>query len=312
MPEIISITSFLEFNILQTSQLTADVSIGGVTLNLINGNGFDTDHVILVGEPGAEGSEIVTPSDVTGKVVTVSALTQDHKKGRNVYVLRSNKARVYSAPNVDGTQPTTDGVYSLLGTVSHIGDKKEVEYTDDTNGDDYWYLYTFYNDVPTVAEETTKVLTDAVRGGGYGQYATVDEVRAEAGLNGNRWIKDSLIYEKLVSAESEVNASLVIGKYTLPLETIPANVKHATILLAAGYVLTVDYGAEHSGTNKDGEHKIAQAREILKSFEEGTGILLDATGSAIATGSRMGGYPDSNAADASPSEARVFSMTDTF
>ena len=311
MPEIISITSFLEFNILQRTESTADIVVGGTTVNIKNSNGFDTDHVILIGEPGAEGSEVRTPSGVSGKVVTIDALTQDHKTGVNVYLLRSNKARIYAAPNVDGTRPTTD-TYVLLDAVTHIGDKKEIEYTHSSGGSDYWYLYTFFNDVPIVDEETSKVLADAIRGGGYGNYATTDEVRAEAGLNGNRWIKDSFIYDKLVYAESEVDTSLLIGKYTLPLSTIPGNVRHATILLAAGYLLTTDYGPEHSGTNKDGEHKIAMARKILAKFEAGQGRLVDETGAVISTGSAMNGYPDSTAETSSPSEARVFSMNDTF
>ena len=311
MPEIVFVDSFQDFNIIQQSELTSDVSIAGTTLNIKNGNGFDTDHVILIGEAGAEGSEIRIPSDVSGKVITIDALTQDHKSGRKVYVLRANKARVYSAPNVNGTRPTTD-TYSLLSPVTHIGDKLEVEYNDTVGGSDFWYLYTFYNDIPTTPVESSKILTDAIRGGNFGNYASPDQVRTEAGLDGNRWIKDSLIYEKLVSAEDEVNASLLIANYTLPLSVIPPKVSHATILLAAGYLLTTDYGAEHSGTNKDGEHKIAQARVILKEIEEGKGRLTDETGTIIQTGSKMAGWPNSTTKSADPKQPKVFSMSDVF
>ena len=311
MAEIITIVSFPRFNILQQTELTSDVAEGATSLPIKNEQGFDTDHAILIGSPGADGSEITTPSSVSDEAIGVPALDQPHKSGTPIYSLRSNKARIYSAPNVDGTQPTTD-TYTLLGTATHVADQKEVEYTDSAGGSDYWYLYTFYNDIPASPEETSKVLTDAVRGGGYGRYATVDEVRLEAGLKNNIWIKDSFIYSKLIMAESEVNASLVIAGYTLPITNIPENVKHANILLAAGYVLTTDYGADQLGTSKDGDGKIARARKILSKIESGKAPLLDEDGSKIATSASINGYPDDTAKDQTPSEARWFHTTDIF
>lgn len=311
MSEIITIQAFPPFNFLQETELTSDIVEGATSLPVKNESGFDTDHAILLGSPGAEGSEIVTPSNVADEDITVGATDQSHKAGTKVYMLRGNKARVYAASNVDGTQPTTD-TYSLLGAVTLTGDVKEPEYEHVGGGSDYWYLYTFYNDIPGSPTETSKVLTDAIRGGGYGRYATVDEVRAEAGLSRNKWIKDAFVYEKLVMSESEVNGSLVLAGYSLPLDTVPANVKNATILLAAGYVLTTDYGPEHSGTNKDGEARIARARKILAGIESGKTPLVDAQGAQITTGAQMSGYPDDTAEDESPSEARIFSITDEF
>lgn len=311
MAEIISIVAFPQFNFMQETGLTTDVAEGATSLPIKNESGFDTDHVILIGSPGAEKSEIVTPSNVADGVITVPAIDHDHKAGTKVYMLRANKAKIYAAPNVDGSQPTTD-TYVFLGTVMLKGDEKETEYLHEDGGSDYWYLYTFFNDIPTPDEETDKVLTDAIRGGGYGRYATAGEVKIEAGLTRNRWIKDALIYEKLVMAESEVNASIVLAGYTLPLDTIPGNIKHATILLAAGYVLTTDYGPGHSGLSKDGNAKIAQARAILAKIESGESPILDEEGGEVVTGTKMAGYPDDSAEDETPTEARIFSITDTF
>ncbi len=311
MSQIITVQAFSEFNLMSVTELTADIAAEVTSLPVKNDNEFDTDHVVLIGSPGAERSEIATPSAVANNAITVPATDQPHKAGTKVYKLRAEQARIYAAPNVDGIRPTTD-TYSLLGAVTFSGDVKEPEYKHAAGGSSFWYLYTYLNTIPTVDEETDKVLTDAIRGGNEGRYATVDEVRIEAGLVGNKWIKSSFIYEQLISAEDEVNTSLLLGGYTLPLSPVNQQVKKANILLAAGYVLTTDYGPEHSGTNKDGEHKIKMARDILGKIESGEAPLADESGTAINRTNKVRGYPDDTAKDEVPSEARIFHISDKF
>ena len=135
-------------------------------------------------------------------------------------------------------------------------------------------------------------------------------MRAEAGIVNNRYIDNSQVYQKMIMAESEVSGSLVIGSYTLPLTTVPYDVVNATNLLAAGYLLSADYGPEFSGTSKDGERKIKQAREILARIEKHNTSLVDSIGTAIASTSRILGYPDDTAEGLSPSEGSIFKITD--
>ena len=313
MPEIITVEAFSEFNLIAESELTVDHASEVTTLTIKNDNGFDTDHIILIGSPGAERSEVATPSSVSGNSITVPETDQPHKAGTKVYSLRGDKANVYAAPNVDGTQPTTD-TYVLLGAVTFTGDVKEPEFEHTAGGSDYWYLYTFLNTQPEPDDETSKVLADGVRGGGIegGLYATVDEVRKEAGLVGNKWIENSYIYEQLIAAQDEVNTSLLLGGYTLPLSPVNKQVKKANVLLAAGYVLTTDSGPEHSGTNKDGEHKIKMARDILAKIEKGEAPLADESGTAVNRTNKVRGYPDDTAEFQTPSEHRLFRITDRF
>lgn len=306
MAELINVQSFPRFNFLQTTRLEADVSSGATSITVQNDTGFDTDHVILIGDPGNEGSEIATPSDVTSKVITVPALSNDHSKGATVYMLRANKARVYAAPNVDGTRPTTD-TYTLLDTLTIIGDKIDLEHNHEAGGSDFWYLYTFYNDIPTTAEETDKVLTSGRRGGGVGSYVSVDEVRQEAGFKNNKFMEDSWVQDSIDDAQSEVKGTLSIAGYTLPLDQpVPGSVRRATLYIAAGFLLLTDYGVGTGSTHKEGEVKVAKGRELLASFLKNTlEILDDVTEEPVASDEtkNVGGWPDDTTKDATEENA---------
>lgn len=311
MAQTLSIEQFPQFNFFEIGEITTAVAEGGTSLPVRNEDNFDTNHAILVGDPADENAEIRTPSNIADEDITIDALDHPHVKGTKIYSLRGNKVRVYRAPNVDGLQPTTD-TYSLLDTVVIQADQLEIEYTDASGSSSFWYLFTFYNDIVGPAEETEKVLTDSIRGGNIGNFSDAEAVRREAGLQANKYISNAFIYKRLIEAESEVNASLILANYVLPISYVPAFLKNATELLAAGYVLTTDYGSEHEGTNKDGNAKIKQAREILMRIEKGELQLLDESLQPITQTRHIRGYPDDEAEGKTPSEARKFTMQDKF
>lgn len=143
-------------------------------------------------------------------------------------------------------------------------------------------------------------------------YTNTMAVRREAGLQNNVYITNENIDEKIAQAESEINSSLSIASYSLPLDTVPKVITNAANLLAAGYILVQDYGPMHEGTNKDGQKKIDMARAILKQIEGREIQLLDTSSVPLAQSSRIRGYPDNSAADESPSEDRMFRVTDVF
>lgn len=295
MSELISIENFPELNIVDESELTAEVAEGATTIVVENDDNFDTDHAILVGFPGAENAEIVVPTAVSDESVTVPALDHPHEQGEPVSVLFGAKARIYRASNVDGTVPAV-GDFSLLATVTLEADSIETDYTDDTGGSDYWYLYTFYNDEPTTPEESDKDTFDSIRGGGVNLYVPIEDVRETAGLQNNRWIADHFIYRKTLSAQDEVNGSLVIAGYDLPLSTVPEQVKNAVELLASGYILTSNYGPQWEGTLKDGQNKIQQAKDIMSSIESGS-LQLIVDDEVVEAQKTVRGYPDNTTLD---------------
>jgi hypothetical protein len=307
MAEIISIENFPATNIGEITILTADAAAAQAVINVENADGLVVDDFLLIGFKGQETTELKKIQSITNLAVTNTAnLVNKHYKNESVARVRADKAKIYRAANVDGSQPA-DGSFSLLQTVTLEADQLYTEYVDSAGGSGYWYKYTFYNSVTTL--ETSLSEAVAVRGGAYGLYATTDEVRIEAGLQNNRYIADQQIYAKLVQAQSEVNGSLTIGGYSLPLTDIPEDVKNATLLLAAGYLLVMDYGAEHQGTNKDGEKKLKLGKELLAKFEAGQTPLVTAGGSVITGGNKaVNFYPTDTEAAKTPEEGgRMFS-----
>lgn len=311
MANLITIENFPASNIAEISALSADAAAGQAVINVDNAQGIVVDAYVLVGIVGGEGGQILKVQSVsTNQITFTTNLTVKHYRGEAVTRIRSNQAKIYRAANVDGTAPG-DGSFGLLTTVTLEADQLFTTYNDTTGGDGYWYKQTYINDVSLV--ETALADAIAQRGGNYGNYTDVDSVRIEAGIQNNRWITDQFVYSKLLAAQSEVNASLSIAGYVLPLTSVPELVKQITELLAAGYVLIRDYGAEHESTNKDGFSKIKMAREMLAKLESKETTLTDTTtGVALTSSNEVRGYPDNTAADLTPSEDRLFRISDRY
>jgi len=311
--EIIQIENFPASNVKEVTKITADASAGQAIVVVENTDNIAVDDYVILGVVGGESAQLAQIDVISGLSITLDAnLNLKHFDNEPFTIIKANQAKIYRATNADGTVPADASFSSLVATVSLQADQLYTEVTDTTGGSGYWWKYIFYNSTAVSSTNLSEAL--GFRGAGYGLYANTVDVRAEAGLNNNKWVSDQTIYGKLVKAQSEVNASLLIGGYTLPLSSpYPEVVSHAVILLAAGYLLTMDYGPEHNGTNKDGTLKIKQARDILAKLESGDTPLIDGAGGVSVTQtSKVRGYPDETAENATPSEARMFSITDRY
>lgn len=312
MPELLRPTNFDTANLVEITELSSNVAAGQKVANVLNAQGLTDDDFYVIGNLGGELSELAQLDSKSGNALTALAnYAQAHKLGDALTKLFGNKIRIYRAANVDGTAPA-DADFSLISTFDIEVDQSYTEYIDATGGVDFWYKKTYYNSVNLT--ETDIADSVAVRGGNYGGYATWEEVREEAGLTNNRYIPESVYQEKLLAAQSEVNASLRVGGYTLPLTVVPKLVKNATLLIAAGYVLLKDYGVATTGTNKEGNQKLTQGRLLLKGIEERRDTLTDDAGEDLPTNTteKINGYPLDSAADNNPSEGVIFRTTDKF
>lgn len=312
MAETLRPTNYDAINVLEKTELSADVAAGQKVANVINAQGIVADDFYVIGPLSAELSELAQLDSKTGNALTAEAnYANAHKRGDQVTKLFGNKMKLYRAANVDGTAPA-DASFVELVTIDIEADQSFTEYVDSLGGSGYWYKKTYYNSTNT--SETSLAASDAVRGGNYGAYATWEEVREEAGLTNNRYIPEDVYQDKLVMAQSEVNASLRVGGYTLPLAVVPKLVKNATLLIAAGYVLLKDYGVATTGTNKEGNQKLEQGRLLLKNIETKRDTLTDDAGEELTTNTtgKVNGYPDDSAAYNTPSEDRFFRTTDKF
>lgn len=295
MAEFLSIDNFGEDNLLERSELSADVAVGATALGVINDDGMDTDHAVVVGVPG-ENAEIKTPSAVASNSLTVPAIDFDHKKGEVVYKLRGHKARIYRAANVDGTLPAV-GDFSLLTTITLEADNPETEYIDENGGSSYWYLFTRYNDIPGTPEETDKDVESAVRGGNTDHYATAQDVRDESGMSANNFIPISEFVDARDDAEVIIKGTLS-KRFTLPLPEVPKILRRITRLLGASFILGGSYGVGEEGTTKESEAKYKKAMALLKQIEDGTIQLIGVADATIGTETEApSGYPNDDTPD---------------
>lgn len=319
MAELLRLTSFGPRNLLETSQLNADAAAGQAVITPKNVEGFgsaDADKYMIVGEPGSEQAEIREVSSLTATTITFSAnLTFTHRRFEKVLKLFGNQIKVYRAPNVNG-KPPADDAYTNIATVSIQPDQEFVEFNDPTGGSDFWYKQTYYNSASL--GETDKADSVAVRGGDFGHFATLWEIRSEAGMQNNPELTDEIISDRRDDAESEVKGAITAAGYTLPFAAdipTPPTVKNATKLLAAGYILLQDYGVLSEGSNKEGNAKVRLAREILKQIRDREVVLLDITEAQISAGNQIKGWPDDSTKDASAEDAggkRIFRISDKF
>lgn len=308
--EILIADNFGAINLLEETELSAGAAASQANVVVVNPQGYATNDYVLVGDVGSDRAEIKKILSITGQTITFSSnLSLDHTKDETLTKLRGNQINFYRAANVDGTVPS-DASFSLVSTVSIEPDQTETEYVDSVGGSGYWYKFTYYNDVSS--EETDISTAQAVRGGGYNQYASVDQVRTEAGLKNNKYIDDAQILEAIEDAEGQVKASLAAAGYTLPLAEVPYLIRYVTKQLAAGYLLTNSYGAQHMGTEKDGDLKIKRAMDILTKIESGkTTLTIPPTDETVSQDTTsIAGYPDDTASD--NCEGPKFSMNQTW
>lgn len=302
MATTLSLLNFSTANIAETTQVSTDASAGAVSVVVKNANNLAIDDYVVIGLLGSELSELKRITGLSTQTLTVSATSFAHKANEPVSELRGNQIKVYRAANVDGTQPS-DGSFSLLTTVDIDVDQPFTIYTDSTGGSDYWYKQTYYHSVSTA--ETAIADSTAVRGGDYGHYVTIEEVRIEAGFTNNPDVTDQMISDRRDDAESQVNGVLKSAKYTLPLTApYPPVIKNITKLLAAGYLLLQDYGVGADSTNKEGRAKIELAEMLLGKIMRKEIVLVDQfTSSELGSSSILRGWPDSSTATASVEDA---------
>lgn len=294
-----------DFIKLERSFLMADASAGSnVTLTLANNDGMAENTFIVVGQEGSERAELAMINQAVspGGSVRVATLIRDHKKGEPITVYRYNKRKFYGALTATGSyvELTDDGSPVTIQVDDPNGTRFEY-----TGSEGYLYFKsTYYNSVTT--DETDIDKATATLGDESARYASTYGIRKMAGFVENPFIKDSRIEQKRNQAENEVN-SYLLSVYTLPLSEVPPLIEQITELLAAGYIMWEEYGADGGGGKMLGE-----ARAILKSIANGTQRLIGADGTELATtssSSMLEGYPNDSV---SYSDERRFSIKQRF
>lgn len=291
MAQLISLSGFDQFNLGEKTTLSSDALSNQSTLQVENIVTFSVNNFLAIGHIGSETCEIKKIQSISGKTITLtSSLDHLHKKTEPIQVLRYDQLRLYRAANIDGSIPPMSS-FTLLATIPLEGDQMTVEYLDQAGGSNFWYRYTYYNSHSS--SETPLGSSQAIRGGDYGKYASIDEIRIEAGFQNNTDVTDQMIADRREDAESEIKSVLYVAGYTLPLQApVPPIIKNITKLLAAGYLLLQDYGVLSEGTNKEGIKKISLARELLEKIRTKEIVLIDQLNEvSYSRSGKIAGYP---------------------
>lgn len=309
----IRVQNFPSLNIKELTYLSADVAAGLSTFTPENIQGLSENDFIFIDQPGQEQVEKRQITDITTGVVTVAALSNPHNKGAQVMAVVGDQVKLYRASNVDGSIPA-DGSFSAVGSAVDLdSDNVETEITDSSGGTGYWYKYVYYNS-NTAQEVSNLADVDAVRGGGFGDYTTLSEIRFEAGMQSNKYVTDVYIAECRLAAQAEIDAALKF-RYTVPFDPVPELVSYIAKVLAAGMVLVREYGPQAEGTSKEGKNKLDEARDLLKKIQDGVIDLVDAIGNPISATNRVTGWPNAETEDAEPEDGgarRSFRISDRY
>lgn len=307
MPTIenLNLQNFSQDNVLWEFELAGDAAAAQAVIFLLNAaNISDGDYLCLL--PAEQTGELkqVNTGGVSGQNVTFSSnLSLAHKNHERVVKLFGNQIRVYRAADVNGTPPPDSSFNpgSPFATVTIDPTYPYTGYTDNNGGVGYWYKFTYYN--PTSGKETDISLAEAVRGGGYGHYVSLEDIMVEAGLNDTRRLDRSQVAVRRDEAESEIKGALAAAGYIMPLQTgagvlyVPTTVRTIARILTAGFVMLQNFGITKPGNSKNGQAKIDEARQMIAKIQLNDVVLLDSTEQMLAKPSLVDGWPDDTTTD---------------
>lgn len=115
--------------------LTVDTVVGTSVVIVKNSVGFGSAQIVLIGEPGNEGSEIIkTGTTFATTTISLSANTSfPHSSGTYVYVLKFDQIELTSSANTTPTGTT------LIQLVNIVADDKETTWNDTTTTSGYYF-----------------------------------------------------------------------------------------------------------------------------------------------------------------------------
>lgn len=314
MSASLQLDNFASANIEETSRLAVDVNTSTTAFTVENAAGFLVDRIMVFGQLGGETTEKRRVTNITNNTLTIqSAFLTAHSKLEPVTQLFGDQIQVYRAPNVNGSVPA-DGAFVALGTPVDIQvDQLQTPFTDNTGGSGYWYKIAYRHSVS--GAETDLSLSIAVRGGSYGNYVSIAEIRKFAGLDGNSYISDAEIATARMQAQSEINGALSL-RYAIPFEEpLPPVIALLTKELAAGILMARDFGMSGDDTSKDAGRRLSDVRKRIKELATGEVAIMDQYSAPIASRSVLSYWPNDTTADLSEDSAgggRMFRISKRF
>lgn len=321
--ETLSLPNFSDMNILEELDLSADALASQAVANVINSQEISVNDYLAYA-PNEENAEIKQIQTITGQALQMTQnFIQLHREHERIIKLYGPSFHIYkAAAGADNTAPSdatfiANGVYA---TVSIDPDQPYTFYTDNAGGSGFFYKFTYYN--PTTNTETDISLAEAIRGGGYGHYCSIEAIKKEAGLGDARRLDSTDIAARRDEVESEIKGKLASAGYVMPLQTqsgvffVPAYIEGLTRRLTAAVILEQNYGVTKPNTNKDGGTKSVKVRDQIAEIQLTDVTLLDYNEQPMAKVQQLDGWPDDSTAligsDGITPEPSAFTMSKKF
>jgi Protein of unknown function (DUF1320) len=292
----LSAPNYEEPNLLAFTSILSTIEAGVSHFPVENTASFVAQKTIAIGR--GENAEVLLIQSVSPQeIVTTTNSRFRHTDEEPVYCLLGNKVRFYSSPNLDNFPPANN-TYTLIdgGEVAIVPDQLETVFVDPDGSSDFWYKFIYFdsnsNDYTDLEDSI------ASRGDDFGHFVDVNEVRDEAGFKESIYIMNTVVLKRRNEAESEIKGVCASAGYALPLRDSKGNLYVPEVIeqicrnLAAGFLLTKEYGASSPDTKDQGLSKIKNARETLKLIANSTLILLGPDDVSLSQQSQVEGSPD--------------------
>jgi hypothetical protein len=275
MSQTVNINSYGSNNALGDSELRVLAPAGIDVLVLENSAAALPGSFAVLGVLGSDTAEMVSIfAPVNGVSVKLNGPTVlPHTFGEPLTYLFGDQICIYAAPNIDGNAPPDD-TFELIGTQAIDVTKALTPFTDPLGDGDRWYKATFRSSV--TSGESSLAAATARRGDRNQNYCSLAQIRQEAGFKNAPYITDELIDEKRQVAQAEV-VSTIRSVYQFPLpQPVNPNIMNATMQIAAGLLMSSQYGTMNPSLAKEGDAKVAEGRATLSLIATKVLVLDDA------------------------------------
>jgi len=275
-----------EFIFTEQTSFSADEAVGQTVLSCENAQGFAANDYLCLGTPGDDLTEIGQISSIASdlKSITMSvAIKHLHNKREPILKVLFNQRKFYRSTTETGTYSHLSGEGSPKTLEV---DKPDGTLLEDTTGTvTSWYKATYNNS--TTGVETALTDAIAIKASEANHYSSIYKIKNEAGMEENYYIPAEMVNDYRLEAENQAE-STVAGVYSLPFSSVPPIFEQIIRLLAAGLLLSKEFGVEMDAEiNKTGKSKIARAERLLSKIVDGSMLLIGEDGSILTKASTI-------------------------
>ncbi len=262
----------------EKTMFSSDEAAGQTVLSVTNPQGFAANKHVILDVIGSEKAELLKVSSTSTNTITLTTATViAHDKDAPIQLIRYDQRKFYRSTTETGTFAHLSAEGSPINI--EVDNPEGTMLEDSTGTSTSWYKSTYFNTVT----QSESALADAiaVKAGDADHYTSIYKIKVESGFQNNAYIGSDLVDRYRTEAEAQAEGA-VIGLYSLPFSSTPKIFQHIVTLLAAGLLLSKEYGLESDvEVSKTGQRKIERAEELLEKIRDSKIRLVGEDGSEV-------------------------------